>query len=490
MSNYKFPTRTEWGQNGFPDRSEVNITWSDSGPDRTLTLTPSGTSFRIIQHGVVRTKYVAETIQISDVEGVHWIYYNNGVLNEAVNPTDDTEEDLITEYCLVAAILWNADQSEGQQLIEAHGSEFMTFVHKWAHETMGMRYGNGLVLGDMDTDGNGDDKSAALFSMTSGEVYDEDIEHKVPAIATSAELQIWFRRGANWRYKKNGAFRSLTHIADNNRMVYDNSGTLAEVGNGNFALMHAYAWNKVNASPIMIVGQNEYPTAGKAREGATTEINALDVANLPFNELKPLYSFICQTSNGYDNGAKMRIRTTDTGADAVDWRRQNRSSGGESANLGDYVTKNSLASYLNTQNATITNATINTLVVTGTAVGVGGYVENTNIMNPDYTATRFTTDNTWNELDCSDKVPDGAQAIDFRLVLSNGSAGQQFHFRKKGSFVPTLGQKTQVADVSIEAHGIVHCNASRIVEYRGSNTTFTTINVYVKGWKNGIRGDD
>ena len=96
----------------------------------------------------------------------------------------------------------------------------------------------------------------------------------------------------------------------------------------------------------------------------------------------------------------------------------------------------------------------------------------------------FTTDATWNDLDCSAKVPAGARFIIFRVQVYDGSINQVFCMRKNGNSnaFNVACVRTQVANQYNDATFIIPCDKNRVVEYMGSNTTFSYIYVTILGW--------
>ena len=112
------------------------------------------------------------------------------------------------------------------------------------------------------------------------------------------------------------------------------------------------------------------------------------------------------------------------------------------------------------------------------------FVDRGDTANLDFTVTDFTTDDTWNDLDVSSIVPAGAVAIVFNVLIADGVASSQFAFRKNGNINERNRGRvyTQVPNVNIVSDLIIACDANRVVEYKGSNLTFTVINVIIRGW--------
>lgn len=117
-------------------------------------------------------------------------------------------------------------------------------------------------------------------------------------------------------------------------------------------------------------------------------------------------------------------------------------------------------------------------------VGRVNYVDRGDPSAYDKAVGDFTTNNVWNDLDLNLIVPTGAIAIHFKCTIQDGLTGQTIAFRENGNAQAISSQlvTTQVADVNISMNGLVTCDSGRVIEYRGSNTTFTLINFVVTGW--------
>jgi hypothetical protein len=77
----------------------------------TFTIAPIGDDFHFYQLGVQYRKYTSEDLELSDVEGVHLLYYDLGVLTEVVNPNDGVVDDIIRNKVVVAQIYWDTDSN-------------------------------------------------------------------------------------------------------------------------------------------------------------------------------------------------------------------------------------------------------------------------------------------------------------------------------------------------------------------------------------------
>lgn len=96
----------------------------------------------------------------------------------------------------------------------------------------------------------------------------------------------------------------------------------------------------------------------------------------------------------------------------------------------------------------------------------------------------FTTNGSWQDLDLSSIVPAGASAVSMILSLEDNLVGSWIMFRKKGNsnFYNRALARTQVANINLDVDLMVFCDSNRVIQYNGFNTTFTGINLTVKGW--------
>ena len=295
---------------------------------RTFEIDATGSTFSFYTQGQIWTKSSADSVVIDDTEGVHMIYYDNtGTLVKIANPTDAQIGTAITTGALVGWIYWDA--TNNLQLYftgdnEYHGIQMSSATHAFLHETLGTQYISGSALSSILADQDASLDSHAQFAVDLGSIRDEDLTTSLAAIGSTTGLPVYYKSGASgdWRRTISAGFSILT--TGTGRMAWneDVAGTWqqTEVGNNNFALAHVYSTNDSTYPYITVMGQATYNTVGQARTGATDEINSLILSGMPFAEFVPIASVIFQTSTGYGNAVKSRIRTTDTGDDYVDFR--------------------------------------------------------------------------------------------------------------------------------------------------------------------------
>ena len=316
-----YPTRTEWAQNGFENRTDSELSFDDS--TRTLTISATNDSYHYWIDGIKYTSK-GDSITISDVEGIHIVRYEPNGIAEVENPTSGDVDYSIRRATLISIIYWDATNKKSIYVgEERHGVQMSPATHNYLHFLEGLRYGYGIDITDIAVDGSGDIDSDAQFGINSGKVFDEDIGVSISAITSTEGLPIYYIDGNNWRMTTVDGFSVLPY-AVGSRLAYNyydgNSWSLAEVTNRDFVLCHIFATTEKDNPIIAIVGQDVYTRRSYAREGANTEVERLTLDQLLFPEIHPIATIIFQTSDGYDNQVKGRTVSTDDGADYVDWR--------------------------------------------------------------------------------------------------------------------------------------------------------------------------
>lgn len=301
---------------GFQNQTDSSLSWSDSTPDRTLTIDKTGSGWVFYVQGTKYLKIALEAIQIPDTEGLHFIYYDtSGVLQSTTIFTSA----ILTDYAFVAAISWDATNSKGKMWEERHGMVMDGLTHEYLHNHVGLAYkiGDGLALEDfLISDGSLD--AHAQFSSALGIVSDEDIDHSISAVGPTVGHEIWSLDGANWRWETVPGF-SIKNLGAG-RLAFNDSGSQTEVGNNNFVICHIFATGLHDKKLISIQGQQEYNTINQAREGALNEISTLQLSGLPGLEMRYIAAVIFKTANTYANTVKARIELTDDGENYVDFR--------------------------------------------------------------------------------------------------------------------------------------------------------------------------
>ena len=321
---------------GFVERDSSTIRFAVSEGTSTFTLSAANTV--VYRHG---TQYIlngAYTKVITDTEGMHHIYYNP-LTNVLAELAAFDAETLLKDNIYVAAIYWDATNNKHIYMgDERHSIMWDWSLHAYHHITEGTRYVSGLGLYGITADGDGDSAATCIFSIGSGIIWDEDLAHSSGEMV-DAYVPVYYRSGidGDWRIQEPLSYPAIRYSAGNTRIAWNEftggAWQQTETSNTNFTLSHIFATNDPRRSVIAIQGQAEYATLLAARTGATEEIYNLSIGSMPFAEFIPIASLIWQTDTAYDNAARGRLRTTDTGDDWIDHRQtKGISTGGASIN--------------------------------------------------------------------------------------------------------------------------------------------------------------
>lgn len=315
---------------GFPNLTDSVFSFNNG--TRTLTISPVSDSFYFYEKGIKYTKTEPQSVQIEDIEGVHYVYFENGELTSLdFAEIDGTLREIYCERALVCVIYWDTDNDEYIYLgEERHGVHMDCDTHYYEHIYEGTRYKSGLGIGDITAEGNGSLDSHAEISVASGEIQDEDLviaidDDSPQNLSVPANIPVYYKEGSGvWRKDTATNFPVKSFVGGSGRLAWNQftggAWQQTEVNNLSLVLAHIFATNDIDNPIIAVQGQNTYLTLTLAREGALTEINNLITIGLPFVEFKPIGTIIYQTSTGYSNTVKARIRTTDLGDDYVDFR--------------------------------------------------------------------------------------------------------------------------------------------------------------------------
>jgi hypothetical protein len=262
---------------GFVNRTDSTISFNNS--NRTLTL--SGTFVYYFQGNKI-TVSSSPNVQIDNTNGLWFIYFNSaGTLTANQNfPAFDTT-------VIAATVFWNGTM--GLINDERHGYIRNLAWHEWAHDTIGTRYGSGL---DLTTNGVG---AAATFTLTTGTIFDEDLEFSTNVAATQTAR--FYQTGAT-TYTATASLTSIPFFWNptTSRVQYVNAAApyaLADVTNTRFINSWVYATTGLS-TPVYMIAE----TLSSATGGYTTAANARAVSPPALTnsglqpELKLLYRLV------------------------------------------------------------------------------------------------------------------------------------------------------------------------------------------------------
>jgi hypothetical protein len=317
-----FPRAFTTEPNGFPDRTQVTVSWDDV--TRTLTISPVGADYVVWSNGTKFTKNTTLTVTISNTDGNHWIYFDDaGNLVERNTFTAD----LILRWGLVSILYWDLAnlKTVPDAQTETHGADWPPEIHLQQHVTVGVRFQDGLeVTVDSEQDGSLD--AHIEVATTVGHTWDEDIQHTFNARAATDSIPIMYRVSADgWSYTTSPGPIVLTGgtgLATFNEFT----GTVwqqTEMTDGTFGVAYLYAMpsHTMAKKLIIIQGQAQYISQADAGVAAS---NVPQLGVLPLNEMKLIAAITFETNSGYTNSVKSRVVRigSNSGSYYVDWRYQ------------------------------------------------------------------------------------------------------------------------------------------------------------------------
>ena len=295
---------------GVQSRFDTQIGIDTTGTPK-FYIEPTDDFMEIWFHGQKYAYSDRQSIEISDVEGLHYYYFtesSGGELQEAFSIT----EDVIIRHAFVAVLYWDSDAKEVIYLgDERHGTVMDGRTHLNIHLYRGTLYVSGHALGDISADSTSATNADAQLSVTSGRIYDEDILFDHPATATPGEIPVWYKDTASAHWRKLAATDYPVTTTGSGRAAWNEftggAWQLTEASNNSFVLVHIFVTNDFDMPYISVCGQNEYANITDARLGATTELTSLVSEGLPFPEFVALGTVIYETSDSFGNAVKSII---------------------------------------------------------------------------------------------------------------------------------------------------------------------------------------
>jgi len=299
---------------GFIDRAESQISFVPA--TRTFSIAPVATQFEYYYKGAKITKTITESVVIPDTTNLYFIYYNSSASLQSSTNFFNLENDVP-----VAIIYWNSVQQKATLFgDERHGITMDWQTHEYLHITRGAQYGSGFTISDFTLVGGGSAGADAQIAVTSGTIFDEDIKIEVVATATPTanfeqDLAIPAKIPAIYRTGVGGAWYRDTATSfplkfGTARPTYNlNTGgtwTTPDSGNNNYVAAWVVATNDVSEPVMFILGQREDSSLEQAQRGNTWD--TLDLSNLPFKEMRPLYRLIFEVRDAFSNSVKAALR--------------------------------------------------------------------------------------------------------------------------------------------------------------------------------------
>jgi hypothetical protein len=312
------------GSAGFPNRTDSAISLSGS------TFTITGTNFVIWPTLTTKMLKSTQSIAITNVVGLHWIYYDAAGVLTCAPPASGFPG---LDKCLVANVYW-----DGAKALflgdERHDNVMDTATHAYLHNNIGARYTSGFTLVKLSALIDGALPASAQVVVDGGSFADEDIaitvsrgsagvaftqELGLVSGAVPAQIPVYYRTGADGHWTKDVAttYPIKPSGAAGTRVGYnkDTAGTWSvadPIVNGAIVAYWIVATNDRYEPVIAIMGQRFDATGNTAAILLAAQTNntfaALSQGGLPFAEMKVLYRLLVKTDTNYNNAIKGAIQ--------------------------------------------------------------------------------------------------------------------------------------------------------------------------------------
>jgi len=298
---------------GFIDRTECTISFDDA--TRTFTIAPVGSDFNYYSLGHKFTVSTTNSVQITDTEGLWFIYYASEMLTASQIPWDFTSGKVF-----VSNLYWDAVNKISILFgEERHGIVMDGATHEYTHRVHGAEVTKGsFVAGDYILSGDGSSNTHAQLSLTDGVLYDEDIKLPIVNAATPsnpfeqilspiAKLPIYYRGGTEvspvWR--KRAATNFPVYDNSPNTIFYNNlnagNWTLANAADRYYVATWVVVTNNIFEPVVCLLGNKQSATI---KEAIRTNVLEDIRDSLFLQEKKFIYRLIWKTSTEYTNTPK------------------------------------------------------------------------------------------------------------------------------------------------------------------------------------------
>lgn len=297
---------------GFPVDASGNylctLTYNES--TRTVTITPTGSTFDIFISGTKYTFTGAQSIQHGTQQGVHYIYFDvTGTLVTGQTPWD------ILLHVPVCYVFRDAVSNLNIAWEERHQAGRDLYWHRNQHFNEGAKIRSGFAASGYVLNSSTSDADIT-YAIASGIVEDEDIAITTEALADNGPYTILRRSGANgdWIIDRS---QVLPHLVSGSDVAYNSFtggvwGLTATPNNRyiNYYVLAATALPSTSVTPasknqiLIIPGQAVYTTLANANAEV---ISSLSWGEIPFQEVAPLYKITFLRGNAYATTGRCRI---------------------------------------------------------------------------------------------------------------------------------------------------------------------------------------
>ena len=284
--------------NGY-DRYDTNSLPEVTISNRTISVAVrSGqSSFHFWTNNKKITKTTTQSVTVPDVTGSYYIYFDDlGVLQYILQSS--VTSIAFYKYAITAFVYWNASNSTSLfNPDELHGKDMSGITHESMHMTTGARYSMGLDIEGLT------DADEYYTQSTSGLIYDEDIQHLLPANAVGHKML--YRYGTDGAWRVTAADLKVAHTEGGTYHTWNEwTGTTWQWTEGTSQTDYWITFFLATPTGIMkMAGQNAYSSRSNARAAIETEVENINTNGLPNPEMVWLGAVICRRNGDLENMA-------------------------------------------------------------------------------------------------------------------------------------------------------------------------------------------
>jgi len=314
--------------NGFPLDQRFNLGISNNDALREHTVTALGL-YHYYELGLKYEETASITKPFDDVEGIHAVYFSNGVLTIANSLNEADFENIVLNKAFVDAFYWNVDEQKTEFILdERHGISMSPATHLRLHEGDGtlFRSGMGITISNIDV-ANPTDDTAVEITIASGVNKDEDIVHQITEKLLTGNIREYAFIGINKLRMQSENQYGISNENSGERMSYNlkfaGEYIVTEAPDNSYLFRTIVAVpdvDKTRTNYFSFLGYQVYGSQALAEAGAADEISILiTLFNGLVAEFTIVGQILYQTKSSYANTYSAGIRSV-TDGDFIDYR--------------------------------------------------------------------------------------------------------------------------------------------------------------------------
>ena len=274
-------------------------------PSRTITITPTGATWRAWVLGTPFTFTGAQTVTHAATQGL-WFIAIDGSGNLVAS---QTAWDILA-VSPVAIVYYDATTPDYLLLDERHHFDRNAEWHLSQHYALGTFVKNGTDFGLSGYTLSTNTDAGNQWALAGGTAVDEDINVLCSPVAAAGPYQTWRKSGAAGNFIRTARTLPFHYNAGTGFIQYNQftggSWQLTDVGNQQYVNYYIYAATSVETSKQIMVlpGQAVYSTLSAAKSEAAS---ALDLTQFPSAEYVALYQVTFLAKTAFGNTGKCDI---------------------------------------------------------------------------------------------------------------------------------------------------------------------------------------